>query len=339
MKVYMARAGKHGEDEDRVLEDNLAILGFNDVPSLAKAQDRDNVYELVEEAYSDASPYTVGNVAGQLWTFSGVMQEGDFVVLPRKLTSQVAIGRVSGPYRYQRVDGEHRHTRPVKWLRTDVPRTLFNQDLLYSLGSLLTVCNISRNDAERRIAVLAEGKPDPGPSIAPETEREQPEGLPDLSQQAHDQIVKRIQTKFSGHALANLVNAVLRVDGWVTKVSPPGPDGGVDILAGRGPLGLDEPRLCVQVKSQDSPVDVAVYRDLRGTMNMHSARQGLLVSWGGFKKTVLAQGRSEHFSVRLWDSGDLVEAIYRTYERLPEEVQAELPLKPRWILVPEESET
>ena len=53
---------------------------------------------------------------------------------------------------------------------------------------------------------------------------------------------------------------------------------------------------------------------------------------------VLTEVRTGHFSVRLWDSGDLAEAIYRTYERLPAEVQAELPLKGGWMLVVEESE-
>jgi restriction system protein len=40
----------------------------------------------------------------------------------------------------------------------------------------------------------------------------------------------------------------------------------------------------------------------------------------------------------LWDSSDLVESIYRTYERLPAEIQAELPLKRVWMLVPEEAD-
>ncbi len=46
---------------------------------------------------------------------------------------------------------------------------------------------------------------------------------------------------------------------------------------------------------------------------------------------------SDYFSVRLWESRDLVEAIYRNYDRLPAEVQAELPLKKVWMLVVEES--
>ena len=186
---------------------------------------------------------------------------------------------------------------------------------------------------------------DPGPSVSLDTQstqvpglREHSEGLPDLAQLAHDQIVAHIQAKFSGHALATLVNAVLRAEGWLTKPSPPGADGGVDILAGRGSLGLDEPRLCVQVKSQNSPADVTIYRTLQGAMQTFNAQQGLLVCWGGFNKVVLTEARTGHFSVRLWDSGDLVKAIYRTYERLPAEIQAELPLKRGWMLVVEESE-
>lgn len=154
---------------------------------------------------------------------------------------------------------------------------------------------------------------------------------------AHDQIVARIQSRSAGHALARLVDAVLRADGWVTTVSPPGPDGGVDILAGSGSLGLDTPRLCVQVKSQNTPADVTVYRTLQGTMQTFSADQGLLVCWGGFNSKVLQEARQGHFTVRLWDSGDLVGALYKTYEQLPEEIQAELPLKRVWMLVADES--
>ena len=57
--------------------------------------------------------------------------------------------------------------------------------------------------------------------------------------------------------------------------------------------------------------------------------------WGGFKKTVIQEARQSFFTVRLWESSNLVEAIYRVYDRLDEEIQAELPLKRVWMLVPE----
>jgi restriction system protein len=343
-KVYLTRGGKLGEDEDAALDGDLAIIGFRDIPSLESTNDYDAVFAIVEAHMPGAKPRAIGNRAGQLWAFAIAMQEGDLVVMPRKLTSQLAIGRVAGPYRYQKLRGDFRHTRAVKWERPDVPRTAFEQDMLHSFGAFMTVCNISRNDAERRVAAVLAGQDDPGalvtlgghtkkPGASPPTL--EPEEVSDLAQLAHDQIVAHIQARFAGHALAGLVDAVLRTDGWVTKVSPPGADGGVDILAGRGSLGLDAPRLCVQVKSQNTAADVTVYRTLQGTMQTFKAEQGLLVCWGGFNKVVLSEAKQGHFTVRLWDSRELVEAIYRNYERLSAEIQAELPLKRVWMLVAE----
>jgi restriction system protein len=73
-------------------------------------------------------------------------------------------------------------------------------------------------------------------------------------------------------------------------------------------------------------------------MQTYKAEQGLLVCWGGFNKVVLAEAKQGHFTVRLWDSSDVVEAVYRTYEHLPAEIQADLPLKRVWMLVPEDTD-
>lgn len=345
-RIYLTRAGKDGGDEAQWFEDGVAFIGFANIPSLEGARDYEAVHQIVTTANPGAKPRFIGNVAGQLWSFALAMQEGDLVVLPRKQTSQFAIGRVTGPYRYSKVNGQFRHTRKVEWLKTDVPRTVFEQDLLNSFGAFMTVCNIARNGAERRVLAVLQSGADPGfspvggPSkpTVPVTPPEPPEVAVDLAQQAHDQIVKHVQRRFTGHELSRLVEAVLTAEGWYTKLSPPGPDGGVDILAGRGSLGLDSPRLCVQVKSQNSPADVTIYRTLQGSMQTFKAEQGLLVCWGGFNRVVHTESRQGHFTVRLWDASNLIEAIYRTYERLPAEIQAELPLKRVWTLVVEDDD-
>jgi restriction system protein len=81
-----------------------------------------------------------------------------------------------------------------------------------------------------------------------------------------------------------------------------------------------------------------VYRGLQGTMQTFKADHGLLVCWGGFNRAVLNEARTSHFSVRLWDSNDVVQALYRNYERLPAEMQAAVPLKRTWMLVLDETD-
>ena len=133
---------------------------------------------------------------------------------------------------------------------------------------------VSRRSSKaiRTLAHLSSGK---SPRRRPCRRRSKPQRYQTWRSWRTNQIVAQIQSRFAGHALARLVDAVLQGDGWMTRISVPGPDGGVDILAGRGPLGLDAPRLCVQVKSQNSPADVTVYRTLQGTMQTFKGGAGV----------------------------------------------------------------
>ncbi|ROS27833.1 restriction system protein [Cellulomonas sp. PhB150] len=119
----------------------------------------------IREAYGDQiSAAVLGNWSGQLWRFLEVMQVGDLVVMPLKKTSDsVAIGYVEGPYFY---DADQpagmRHSRPIRWVRPVVAKSELGSDLLASLGSLLTVCELSRRNIAARLAQVAEGHDDPG---------------------------------------------------------------------------------------------------------------------------------------------------------------------------------
>jgi restriction system protein len=121
-------------------------------------------------------------------------------------------------------------------------------------------------------------------------------------------------------------------------MSKPGPDGGVDILAGSGAMGFGSPKICVQVKSSQQPVDVKELRNLQGVAKNFNADQALLVCWGGFKASVFEEARRSFFTIRLWDSGKLIEEVFKYYDRIPDALKAELPLKRIWALVVEEDE-
>jgi restriction system protein len=101
-------------------------------------------------------------------------------------------------------------------------------------------------------------------------------------------------------------------------------------------LGLDGPKICAQVKSSGSAAGVNVLRELQGSMSTFKADQGLLVSWGGFTTETQREARQHHFSVRLWDASNLLDALVQNYDRLPKDLRTDLPLKKIWALVLED---
>jgi restriction system protein len=340
MAVWLVRAGKSGEGEEIALTQGLAVIGWGDVGDLSDITSKAQLSDRMATAYPTAKLKTLINWGGQVWTFLKAIEKNDLVVLPLKSTSAIAIGTVTGPYVYRADLPEFaRHTRTVSWIRDDLPRSTFDQDILYTMGAFLTVCRISRNNAEERIRATLAGKPKPHPIVdigEPTIAVAEEEGQINLAQQAEDQIREFIGDRFKGHDLARLVTALLLAQGYQVQMSPPGADGGVDVIAGRGPLGFDPPRLVVQVKSSVEPVDVKVLRELQGVMKGFGAEQGLLIAWGGFKRTVIDEARRQYFAIRLWDSGALVAELMSSYDRLPGDIRAELPLKRVWVMVPEE---
>jgi restriction system protein len=246
-------------------------------------------------------------------------------------------GEFTGDYQYRSdFPAEARHARPVKWTK-EIPRNQIDQDLLYSLGSARTVCRIQRHNAEDRIIELLKGKKKAQVNTSQELEETEETSF-DIEQYARDQIVNAIIKKFKGHGLARLTAAILDAQGYQTRVSPEGADGGVDIIAGRGSLGFETPRLAVQVKSGDSPIDVGVMRELTGVMAAFGADSGLIVAWGGYRGSVEKESARQYFKIRLWDADTLVKMIQENYDNLSEDIQAELPLKRIWTLVSEEEE-
>jgi restriction system protein len=343
MAIWLVRAGARGQQQDWALDKGQVVIGWSQMGDLSQYDTKEKMLKGLQKSYPEAKLKQLYNYRGQLWAFAKSIKKGDLAALPLKGQDAIAIGKVIGDYKYQPNNPEDaRHTRDVEWIQQDIPRNRFDQDLLYSLGAFLTVCQIKRNNAEERIKAILKGKVSDQIKIIEETideieeaTDERIEPLLDLANNASTQISSWIAQKFTGHRLADLVNAILEAQGYVTEVSKPGPDGGVDIIAGRGPMGFDPPRLLVQVKGGDIQQDIKILRELKGIMKDFRAEQGLLVAWGGFKRTVITSARQDFFELRLWDAGDVVENVLRYYENFPEELKADLPLKRIWVLVQE----
>lgn len=340
MTLWLVRSGQAGEREALALTNDLAAAAWNDLPDLSGCTSRAALEALLRISAPGQKARALANRGSQAWSFRMLMEPGDLVVMPLKASAAIALGRIAGDYCYRTdLPCGPLHARPVTWLAR-VPRRAFDSDILLSFGAFMTVCKVERNDAEQRVRELLDAHERAGGrgslNVVPNLPfRPRPE-MADIEERSQTMIRERIAQKFKGHHLATLVAALLEAQGYRARVSPPGADGGVDIMAGSGPLGFDAPRIVVQVKSQDSKLDVRTLRELAGVMGRFQADHGLLVGWGGFNQPVRAEAAADYFRVRLWDAGDIVAAMKEHYDRLPPSVRAEVPLKQVWTLVPNE---
>lgn len=347
MALWLVRGGRNGEFEERFLSDSKVCLtksGPLTDYDLSACADRSAILDFLRDSYPEDKDRMLINWSSQINSFALRMQEGDWIAMPRKRKPIIAFGELTSEYRFDATaESSFRHYRTVNWFKTDVPRAILGQDLLYSLGAFSTIAKIDRNNAEERIKNLAQRGWVEDRIIQPLTfpgieENGEDSGAIDLETLIHDQVASLIIGRFKGHDMERLVEGILQAQGFSTYHSPEGPDKGVDLLAAPGVLGFGEPRICVQVKTQDTPIDRPTVDQLLGTMRQVGASHGLLVSWSGFKSSVDKELPRSFFNIRLWNQNDLVEQLLAVYDKLNEELRAELPLKRVWMVAQQNEE-
>ncbi|HEY0394871.1 MAG TPA: restriction endonuclease [Candidatus Elarobacter sp.] len=335
MTAWIVRAGSDGENQDLALEHGLVTIGWCETGDLT-GLGKDTIRALLEKTHPEATPKLISTWTGELVSFVHAIVPGDLAVLPLKGRAAIALGRIVSPYEYRHdlLSVDAVHTRRVDWIRKDAPRSGFDRKLLNTLGSSLTVFRAERDGAAAKLEAALHGDATPAPANAVPASALggslEPEDVQDLERTARDAIVALVQSRFRGHDLERLVEAVLIADGFRVNRTRAGADGGVDLLAGRGAHGFDPPRICVQVKSGKSPEDVKTVRELQGALKNFGAEHGLIVSWSGYTAAVYAEARRAFFQIRLWDADDLIDALLKSYESLPAEIRADIPIKRIW---------
>lgn len=344
-RAWLVRGSKNYAFDNWMLENGYTAVDFREVGDLSVATDLPAMRALLAPTMPDKSEKAVGNYAAQLNAFANRMSIDDIVVLPLKSVGKLAFGVVTGGYQYLPGSGVLNHVRAVDWKRPDVARTAINQDLLYSIGAFSTVVQISRNDAAYRLGrVMAGAETDPGARagvslVMPkasadvlDTDEAIASDGQDIIRYSRDRILALIREKFAGHALQDLVAAILRAEGMTCKVPPKGADGGIDIIAGSGVLGISAPTIIVQVKSQTTRVGSEVLDQLGGVVGQHQADHGLLVAMGGLTAPAQAKVDAQRLRVAAWDAEELIERLLKHYEVMPDTIKKLIPLRRSWVI-------
>lgn len=325
MVLWGIHAGRGGVVDSLFRGKKVIALGWKGTPDLSKlAADREAFKAAYRRVFPDRGERNVSASAGQLYRFVHELKEGDHVAYPSPVDRLVHLGRVSGPYRFvEDAPQGYCHQRSVTWLRA-VPRTRYTQGALYELGSALSFFQI-RNYVDEHVAALAGEVP-----VAEDTGEDETVALvvAEILQNTRDFVLSTLTRELKGHPFTHFVAHLLETMGYHTRVAPPGPDGGVDIMASRDELGFVPPIVKVQVKAGEGSIGNPVVASLYG--NIGVGEFGLFVTLGSFTKQALAFARDKG-NLRLIDRDELAELVLERYEQLDAKYKGMLPLQRVYI--------
>ena len=128
-QVWLMKHGPNGEYESTALEQGVALLGFQEYPSM-EGKTAEQIGEMATALYPDRSVHENAADVSQLRMFACRMQIDDSIVVSlHNQPGQIAIGRIAGAYEFRDIDGEPRHTRRVQWLIESIAKTTVGEHL------------------------------------------------------------------------------------------------------------------------------------------------------------------------------------------------------------------
>ena len=255
--------------------------------------------------------------------FRDQITAGDHIVSYNPELREYLLGIDQGEYLYQPdTVGDYANLRKVEWLGK-VSRDQLPQKAKNSLGSTLTLFSISQEIIDVFSAVL-EGKA-PNHLInntdAVETEVEQ---LKDETVAQSHELIKDKIVALLPDEMEELVASILRAMGFKAKVSPKGPDRGVDVIASPDGLGLTQPRIKAEVKHRNGSIGAPAIRSFIGALR--EGDSGLFISTGGFTREARYEAERSSIPLTLVDLDDLADLIVSHYESVDLEGRALVPL-------------
>lgn len=316
-------AGHSSEIDSQFKDKKVVAIGWNEMGDLSNTKTRDNIKELYKKTYPEDEMGTVAICAGAIYRFVHEMKIGDIIIFPSRISREILIGKTVGNYKFDK-NGVYFHTRNVEWLKT-FPRTKFSQGALYEIGAAMTFFQVKNNADE--FAAALENK-----EYIFRSENIEEESInfvaDDIEQQSRDFVLKQIEQKLKGHGLSEFAGHLLNLMGYNTKVSEPGPDRGIDIIAYKDDLGVNPPRIIAQIKSSGGEINEKAVSELYGKVS--EKEFGLFISLGGFNKLAENFAFGKH-NLRLIDGYELVDLIYKYYDKLDGKYKGMIPLKKVYI--------
>lgn len=320
-QLWMVRAGSGAFLVESFLTKNIVSIGWNETGDLAKVENIEKLKELIKKNYPEYKDGQVISSAGQIYRFLFEFKKGDCVMTYNPSERIYWIGEIESDYKFDDKICEYFHTRKIKWIGK-VQRDDLSTSSKNILGATLTIFDIPKQAREELFSLLT-GKP--SKTIEEVTEEETLEIIKDDFIAKSHEFIKDKVLSLDWEEMQELVAGILRAMGYKTRISPRGADRGKDIIASPDGLGLENPKIVVEVKHRQGSMGSQEVRSFLG--GLRASDKGLYVSTGGFSKDAKYEAERANIPITLVDSDILVELIIQYYDNFDNETKALVPLK------------
>ena len=326
---------RHNLELAKIVEKGIIGVGWGEIKDLTKYNTREEFQRVLGEAYPEETrKMSIAVQAGMLYRWTREVNSGDIAIVPMKIDDTIKIGKFTEDelFRDTFLQSDYAHFRKVKWIK-DVHRSDFTQDALFSIGSALTLSQPAELVGVQVELLIKGGKiPDSDNSGEEEKNGEILILENQLNEQLDGFIADKTREK-KGYPYQEIVAGLLQAMGYHVKLGARGADHKRDVMAYTDKLGLKDPVIRVEVKSQESTVGVDEVSKLGGYIKGNE--KGLFVSRMGFTKE--AKRYADEKGIILMTGEKITELLLENYEGLPEKIKNWIPLKKVWIPKQEDS--
>ena len=329
-RTWLVRAGKNAIFIDDFRANSVVAIGWRETGPIPPTADDDFLTELFDRTFATAKPGSRRVWQAQVRRFLTEVHPGDPVATYDPNTRVYLLGTVEGQPEWR--DGPLPRARAVRWTHQAL-RDGLTVDTRNGLGSIATFFRASQETSDElwaKAVPLGSAAADAPPptTVQPPLTEDSETAVTILREEVREKAEQFIEDRIASldwQQMQELVAGILRAMGYHATVAADGSDRGVDIFASPDGLGLQEPRIFVEVKHRSGAMGADELRSFLG--GRRAGDRCLYVSTGGFTKEARYEADRAVVPLTLVTLPKLRELLLQHYERLDPAARALVPLQ------------
>ena len=320
MSMWMLRS-LGGDLLPEFIKNNMVALGWGLIGDL-QGKSRENIKQALLKEYPNKYK-SIPVWASMLDNFANKMKIGDLVITYDSSLREYHIAEITSDYSFiEKYSPDRPNVRKVKWNKKTVSRDLLSVTAKNYLGASQTLFSVTK-EIESEFRNILEGK-----KIQEKTEDEKEQETEQQTGNLLENSVELLKDKIlslTPDDMEELSKEILNAMGYIARRSPKGADRGMDVFASKDGLGLEEPRIFVEVKHREGQMGAQQVRSFMG--GRRKGDKCLYISTGGFSKDAKYEAERSEIPLTLIDLNMLAELVTLHYDNFRAEGKVLLPLR------------